>query len=289
MNAKNVRFRPLRVAAYALLAVAVIGGGWVLWRSVPFDLPSYATWAGVVVALVAVVSLLKPQCWLGIATRRRAAILLLVGVALTTTAALWPSSLHRSAREKHRIDDFLPEYNFVEYHEACTRAPLDRVIEATRNVSVADMPTARLLMTIRRMADGHLSVPPADHKPWINDVRDQKTGFMVLDESERDSVFALPLGTNASGMPAPVRCSPAEFAGFTGPGKVRVVFDVRVVQEDDGLVRVTTETRILADDPETRRVFARYWRFVYPGSAIIRRVWLDAMVARAERATLSKT
>jgi len=32
-----------------------------------------------------------------------------------------------------------------------------------------------------------------------------------------------------------------------------------------------------------RRVFAAYWRLSYPGSAIIRRVWLDGIAARALR------
>jgi hypothetical protein len=56
-----------------------------------------------------------------------------------------------------------------------------------------------------------------------------------------------------------------------------------VVPEEDGVVRVSTETRCLAHGDEARRTFAGYWRIIYPGSAIIRRVWLDAIVARAER------
>lgn len=286
MNETGAKRRPLLVVGYAVLATVVIAGGWGLWRSVPFDLPSYSAWAGVFLALLALVSLVKPQRWLGIATRTRAAILLVVGVALSATGALWPCPLHRSVREKHRIDDFLPEYQFSEYHEARTRAPIDRVIEATRNVSATDIPTARVLLTLRRLADGDVSVPPADPTPWIEDARGRDTGFIILDENdERDLVFGLALRTRPSGMPNPARCPPAEFQHFSGLGNVRVVFDLRIAEEGNGMVRVSTETRILGGDAGTQRAFARYWRFVYPGSAIIRRVWLDAMIARAEQAT----
>ena len=43
---------------------------------------------------------------------------------------------------------------------------------------------------------------------------------------------------------------------------------------------VTTETRVFATDPETRRRFAAYWRVIYPGSALIRRQWLRAIERR---------
>jgi hypothetical protein len=77
--------------------------------------------------------------------------------------------------------------------------------------------------------------------------------------------------------------TPDQFLAFTRPGCIRVAFDLRVVEEGGGMVRVSTETRALGNDEDARRTFARYWRMIYPGSAIIRKVWLDAIVARAER------
>ncbi len=45
---------------------------------------------------------------------------------------------------------------------------------------------------------------------------------------------------------------------------------------------VTTETRVFATDDSARRRFAAYWRVIYPGSALIRRMWLRAIQRRAE-------
>ena len=49
----------------------------------------------------------------------------------------------------------------------------------------------------------------------------------------------------------------------------------------DGCV-VTTETRVFTTDPSSRRKFGEYWRVIYPGSALIRRMWLQAIKRRAE-------
>ena len=40
---------------------------------------------------------------------------------------------------------------------------------------------------------------------------------------------------------------------------------------------ISTETRVFSNGAETRRRFARYWRMIYPGSALIRRMWLRAI------------
>jgi hypothetical protein len=47
-------------------------------------------------------------------------------------------------------------------------------------------------------------------------------------------------------------------------------------------VRVTTETRVFADNAAAARRFAVYWRVIQPGSDLIRRGWLRAIKRRAE-------
>jgi hypothetical protein len=39
---------------------------------------------------------------------------------------------------------------------------------------------------------------------------------------------------------------------------------------------------LYATDASTRRPFALDWRVIYPGSALIRRMWLRAIARRAE-------
>jgi hypothetical protein len=44
---------------------------------------------------------------------------------------------------------------------------------------------------------------------------------------------------------------------------------------------VSTETRVFANSAAASRRFAAYWRIIYPGSALIRRMWLRAIERRA--------
>lgn len=273
--------RAITLGYVALAAVGVLFGA-VLWRSAPFDLASYAAWAGIFLAVASLGTMVKPPRWLGRKPRARAAVLLGLGLSMTVTALVWPNHLHRSARSHCRLDDLLPEFQFVEYHEARTRAPLERVLEAARRVSLADMPAARVLIRLRGLASGKLTAPAPDTTPLIDLFARPGQGSLLLDAANPQEIVLGIVGRPWKDEPPPQVTSLAEFAAFSQPGHVRVVFDVRTVDEGAGVVRVSTETRILGNDAEARRVFARYWRLIYPGSAIIRRVWLDAIIARAD-------
>ena len=65
------------------------------------------------------------------------------------------------------------------------------------------------------------------------------------------------------------------------PGFALATMSFIVTADDsDGSV-VSTETRVFANCPGARRRFAAYWRIIYPGSAIMRRMWLRAIQRRA--------
>ncbi|HEY3204691.1 MAG TPA: hypothetical protein VGL03_13660, partial [Thermoanaerobaculia bacterium] len=82
-----------------------------------------------------------------------------------------------------------------------------------------------------------------------------------------------------AGIPRP---APEEFAVLSRPGYAKAVMNFRVEPGPEGECLLTTETRVLATDPSTARRFAAYWRLIYPGSALIRRMWLLAIARRAE-------
>lgn len=282
MKARFMLGRFVAVSGCAALAAATLCFAWVLWRSVPFALASYAAWAGIFLALLATAFLVRPPRWLRGRARLRATLLLVLGASMTAAALLWPSGVHRSASPQSRLDDYLPEFQFVEYHETRTRAPIERVTDAAKRVSLADMPAARVLVRLRALASGQLAPPPPDPTPLLDLFAKPGQGSLVLAPWDHHQIVLGIVGRPWRDDPPPQVTSPGEFLAFSDPGSVRVVFDIRVVDEGSGVVRLSTETRILGNDLEARRLFARYWRLIYPGSAIIRRVWLDAIVERAE-------
>jgi len=272
---------PLLIAG-GLLAVVLLAAAFYILHAVPFNLASYLTWIGIGAVLMGLVSTVRPLRFLGVPNRRGAALVAAVGAVIVTVCIMWPVSLRRAAGVTQRLDHFLPEYQFSEYHEAVTRAPRADIEEAIRRVSFADMPLAGLLMRIRALAGGQVEGAAPDSTPILDMMTQPGTGFLPLDVSEPGELVYGMVGKPWSNEPPPPVRTPEEFLAFDKTGSIRVAFNLRIVEEDDGVFRVTTETRTLGNDPRARRVFARYWRIIYPGSAIIRRVWLDAIIARAE-------
>jgi len=263
-----------------IVVVAVACLAFVL-RYVPFYAPSYLAWIGIAAVLAGLVSLVRPLRFLGIRTRWHALAVVLCGVGLSVAAVLWPAPVMRSVRPHQRLDEFLPEYQFSECHEVRVRAPMEAVVKAMREVSLADMPAAVVLLRIRAAAGGRFHGSPPDTGPLLDMMLQPGSGFLALDVSDPSELVYGMVGFVHK--PKPPITTPEEFAAFVEPGGLRVAFNLRVVPEGDGVVRVSTETRCLANGDEARRTFAGYWRLIYPGSAIIRRVWLDAIVDRAVR------
>jgi len=273
---------PTLLIAYGLLAVVSLAAAIYILDAVPFDPASYLTWLGFGAAFLGLVSIVRPLRVFGIPDRRVAAAVAAVGAVIATACILWPVSVRQAAGEPQRLDDFLPEYQFSEYHEARTRAPRTEVERAMRLVGIADMPLADLLLRIRDLAGGLPEGEAPDTGPMLDMMVRSGSGFLPLDASDPGELVYGLVGKPWSDDPPPSVMTPEQFLAFDEPGNIRVAFNLRVVEEADGICRVSTETRALGNDPQARRVFARYWRVIYPGSAIIRKVWLDAIVARAE-------
>src|SRR5262249_37688667 len=106
------------------------------------------------------------------------------------------------------------------------------------------------------------------------------SGFLLLGEDPgREIVFGTVLCRRLPGLS---KLSAPAFAALSEPGFCKAVMDFRVAPEEGGVVRLTTETRVFALGDSARRKSAAYWRLIYPGSALIRREWLEAIRRRAE-------
>lgn len=107
---------------------------------------------------------------------------------------------------------------------------------------------------------------------------------VVLEDEPRLIVSAgpsqawkLPGGTAGPGLTA------AQFVGWDEPGwiKVAMQFELTDLGSERG-TRLATETRIVATDAATARVFAPYWWMIRAGSALIRREVVAKVKKRAE-------
>jgi hypothetical protein len=108
-------------------------------------------------------------------------------------------------------------------------------------------------------------------------------GFVVLDRGGDELVLAA-LGRPwaRGGGRAPLLAEQSDptsfFVEFTEPGWAKMIANFRVTGGE-----LTTETRVLLTDEQSRRAFGRYWLLIRPFSGLIRRRWLAAIVCRANQ------
>jgi hypothetical protein len=76
---------------------------------------------------------------------------------------------------------------------------------------------------------------------------------------------------------------PSEFADFSEPGWGKIAANFSVVRCGEHSTLLTYECRTLTTDPEARRHFLRYWRFIRPFVGHIMRATVRKIKADAER------
>ncbi len=257
-------------------------------------LGSLVLYAGLAVALVGAIATLRPLRSLYLSTRRQGASVFVLGFALCALAALLPAPAMSVETLTSLLDEFIPVWQFDEHHEILIDADPARVERAVREVTAREIRLVRLLTWLRRPRVRALSGPgdilaPSPDLPILEVAL--SSGFLLLAEvPEREVVFgtfvvappeARRLPRAASGE-QPAGWTPARFRDLSEPGYAKAVMNFRIAAESDGRTRLTTETRVFATDAATARRFAVYWRLIYPGSSLIRRMWLKAIRERAQ-------
>ena len=236
------------------------------------------------VAAVAALALIRPISWLGLRTRRRAVVTWLLAIAGGVGTLAWPTHETRVASPVSRLDQIVPIYQFSEVHETTIEASPGRTYRTICAVTVNEIALLRTLTFIRRFGlpgpDGVLN-PPGD-KPFC-EVALISGFYLLADEPPSEMVLgtfvAAPKAARAN---PPPQITAATFAGIHSPGFAIAVMNFRLRSIGSSRTRLTTETRVFATDATIRWRFAAYWRVIYPGSSIIRMMWLRAIKRSAE-------
>jgi hypothetical protein len=241
---------------------------------------------GLIAAFVGGVSLFRPLSFLGIGTRGQAALVLVLGFVVVVIGGSLPARETRVATPRTQLDQFAPVYQFSEFHSIGIAAPKEQVYRALKSVTADEIALFRTLTWLRRFGrpgpESVLNPPP---RVPLLDVA-ARTSFLVLaEEPDREIVLGTlvgaPRGWRPSGKPTPDGFKALIVTSNT-PGFVAATMNFRIEEAGPAACTLTTETRVYATDPSTRRRFAGYWRVIFPGSALIRRMWLRAIARRAE-------
>lgn len=185
------------------------------------------------------------------------------------------------------LDDFLPTFDFTEVHVVNVHAPRERIFRALQDLTPAEITLVRTLFALRSLLVrllGKGTMGFVETQPFLQQAL--RSGFILLAESPNQELVLGTIGQfwKITGS-VPVRLAEAsEFLTFHHPGYAKAAMNFSL-EETPGVpsISVRTETRILIPYPAARKKFARYWRVIYPGSALIRRRWLRAIKRRAEQ------
>ncbi|HEX3129529.1 MAG TPA: hypothetical protein VH394_19485 [Thermoanaerobaculia bacterium] len=214
---------------------------------------------------------------------RRAGKLIGLGGLLGLAGAALPAPVRRARGAPVLLDIVLPSYEFREFHETRVNASPERAYEAILGVTAGEIRLFQTLTWLRspRLPWGKPGPSTILNAPADRPILDVATSweFCKLVEAPGIEIVVGMAVIRPRGTP-PIS-APADF--FTSkPGYALAAMNFRIEYEGADQCRVTTETRVHATDAVSRRLFAGYWRLIYPGSSFIRVEWLRAIRRRAE-------
>ena len=189
----------------------------------------------------------------------------------------WLDTQEKLATGHTRLDEFMPRFQFRERHARRMGASAERVWRALFEVTAGEIRFFRTLTWMRRFgrsgAENILNAPP--RQPILG-VALGSSFIKLAEEPPREVVIGTVVIAPSD---ADQTLTPEGFRTLDRAGYAKAALNF-VIERVPGGSLVTTETRVFATDPATRRRFAAYWRVIYPGSALIRRQWLRAIERR---------
>lgn len=169
------------------------------------------------------------------------------------------------------IDLFLPEYDFSERHDVKIQATAENVFRTLNAVDLCESAAVRWLFRLRGLPTREMTLR------LMKQLR-----FEVLGEGENRELV-LGLAGKFWTIKGDLRkVSSQNFREFNEKGFDKAAWNFSL-DEADGEICLTTETRIKCLDAESRKKFGFYWTFIQPFSALIRKEILKAIKLRAEK------
>jgi hypothetical protein len=239
-------------------------------------------YAGLAMTLLGVLGLVRPLQRIGLRDRRTSALLGAAGAGSVAAALALPVTMHRIGTPETELDRVLPEFQFRELHEITIPGTAEEIFRAIEAIRADEILFFRTLTWIRspRLARRAESILDADGSRPILEIA-IGTGFVTL---ARLPARELVVGTVVLGRCSGQPCTREQFVALRGAGYAKAAMSFLITPAGAGIRHVRTETRIVATDAASARAFARYWRLIYPGSALIRRMWLRAVRTRVASA-----
>lgn len=187
-------------------------------------------------------------------------------------SALSPSAIN--------LDDVIPDPDYRVSYSRVVKAAPGVVWDELHGVTMSALPLSRILEAVRLLPAWLSS---RKHQPLGERSFFDATPLPVLFSKRPEIVISAGLSQawRLLGGLKPPRLDAAALRAWSQPGWIKAGMEFRLQPTEEGTL-LSTETRVLATDPQSRRAFARYWFFIRPSSGAIRREVLKVVARRAE-------
>ncbi len=168
------------------------------------------------------------------------------------------------------IDEFLPEYDFVETHSIAIDASPTDVYATANEVDFSESFIVRWLLRLRGMSGEAVSLKNLEY-----------SRFKILGQVLNKELLIGLAGKYWTPWGDMQKVDASNFREFERAGYAKAVWNFSL----DGSAketRLTSETRIRCLDDGSRRSFGFYWTFIQPFSGLIRMEMLRTIKRKAE-------
>ena len=169
------------------------------------------------------------------------------------------------------IDEILPRYDQREYHQIGVRGNPTEIYQVVRTLDFSDSFLIRTLFRLRGLPSTSTS---------LNGLL--QVGFLLVEEIP-DEEFVIGLVGKFWTLKAEIlKLDAVQYGTFTQPGYAKLAWNFAIQEYTSGLVRLSTETRIVCTDEQSKSRFKFYWLLIGRFSGLTRKEMLRVVKNRVE-------
>ena len=192
------------------------------------------------------------------------------------------------------LEAVLPEYEFRGIVSVHVHAPPAAIFAALDAVTLADMPLANALGTLRYIPSrlrGHKPGAGALNQPFMQQLLTSGGNVVLAREPNREVVIGGIGKYHQISDQEPLRfLDAAAFSAFADPDYEKLAMSIRITGGDDAEGHLLVlEHRTHALSAPARRKFRQYWLVIKPIGNLVSWLLLRAVKRRAERAAREQT
>ena len=169
------------------------------------------------------------------------------------------------------IDQILPKYDQREYHQIEIRGDRKEVYQTVRSIDFSDSLIVRTLFRLRGL--------PATSTNLEGLLR---VGFLLVQEIPHEEFVLGLVGKFWILRAQLLKLNAVQYGEFNQKGYAKLAWNFAIQESAPGLVRLSTETRIVCTDDQSKSRFQLYWFLIGRFSGLTRREMLRSVKRKIE-------